>query len=167
MFKKIVGSVILAGLAMQTLAGKIVIFDHEEALLRTQVAQQKIDKLKSKPEYAQMLANAESMKADLEALTKDANSKGMTWSTEERAENRKKMEYIQADLKLAAQKLQGENSAVIQDIVNEMQPKLETVLTKLVESGEVDIVLRKQASYIAKPSSDITDKVTAELDKLK
>lgn len=167
MFKKLLVTFVLVGLSSQVFAGKVVIFDHEEALLRTKVAQQKIDKLKAKPEYAQLLANAESMKADLEALNKEGNSKGMTWSEEERAEHRKKMEYIQADLKLAAQKLQGENSAVIKEIVSEMQPKLEAVLTKMVDSGDVDIVLRKQATYIAKPASDITAKVTEELDKLK
>jgi len=166
MLLRLVFTVLLAATAQFSLAGKVVVFDHEEALLKTKLAQNKIEALKAKPEYAQMLAQAESLRSDLESLSKEANSKGMTWSNEEKAEQRKKIEYVQADLKLAAQKLQAENSAVIKAIIEEMQSKLQQVLTKYVESEDVDLILRRQVSYVNKPRADITDEITAELDKL-
>ncbi len=167
MIKRSVFTIVLLAFAPLALAGKVVVFDHEEALLKTKLAQTKIEALKAKPDYAQMLAQAESLRVDLESLSKEANSKGMTWSNEEKADHRKKIEYVQADLKLAAQKLQAENSAVIKAIITEMQPKLEKVLTKFIESENVDLILRRQVSYITKPSADITSQITTELDKLK
>ncbi|WP_086932972.1 OmpH family outer membrane protein [Agarilytica rhodophyticola] len=167
MFKKSLLAAAFLAFSQLTLAGSIVVFDHEEALLKTKSAKQKIEQLKAKPEYARMLTQAESLRADLEALSKEASSKGLTWSDAEKAEQRKKIEYIQADLKLAAQKLQAENSALMQAISVEMQPKLQKALTTYIDKKDIDLVLRKQVSYISKPAADITADITAEIDKLK
>lgn len=167
MFKKSILMAALLLVGQLSFAANVVVFDHEQALLETQVAKKKIEALKAKPQYAQMTTQLESLRTDLEAMAKDANSKGMTWSAEEKADHRKKMEYIQADMKLAAQKIQAENSAVINAILEEMQPKLEKALKNYVDSKEADIILRKQAAYVAKPSHDITGKITKALDEMK
>ena len=167
MFKKVFFTFVIAALSQFALAGKVVVFDHEQAIFDTALAKKRIKELQAKPDYAQMMAQAESLKADLAALSKEAESKGMTWSAQEKAEHRKKLEYIQADLKLAAQKLQAEQSAVLREIMEEIQPKLEEVLKKYVTAEGVDMILRKQVTYVAVPAIDITDKITAELDKAK
>lgn len=167
MMNKVLLTLLLTAATQLAFAGKIVVFDHEEAIMSTNIAQNKIEALKAKPDYARMMAQAESFRADIEALNKEASSKGMTWGAEEKAEHRKKVEYIQADFKLAAQKIQGENQAVVQTIVAEMQPKLEEVLTKYVETNDVDMVLKKQVSYIARPVVDITPIIIDEMNKLK
>lgn len=167
MFNKFVLSLALVVCSHASFAGKIVVFDHEEAMLRTKVAQEKFDTLKAKPAVADMIAQGETAKADLQSLSKEANSKGMTWSAEEKAEHRKKIEYIQADMKLLSQKLQAENNGVIGAIMENLQPKLQKVLGSYIEANDIDIVLRKQGTYMAKPTLDITADITAELDKQK
>jgi len=167
MFKKCLLSIVLLAASFGAYAGKIVVFDAQQALLRTKVAQEKFDQLTAKPEYTKIMQNAESLKVDLEAMSKEANSKGMTWSDQEKADHRKKMEYVQADLKLAAQKIQAERNTVMNAIVTELQPKLEEVIGKYLESQDIDLVLRKEASFVAKPAADITQEIAAELDKMK
>lgn len=167
MFKKVFLTIMIAAMSQFAFAGKVVVFDHEQAIFNTKLAKKRIEELQAKPDYAQMMAQAESLKADLAALSKEANSKGMTWSAEEKADHRKKLEYIQADLKLAAQKLQAEQGVVLKAIMEEIQPKLEEVLKKHVASEDVDMILRKQVTYVAVPAVDITDKITKELDKAK
>ncbi|VUD68227.1 hypothetical protein TDB9533_04051 [Thalassocella blandensis] len=167
MFKKVLFTIMIAAISQFSFAGKVVVFDHEQAIFNTKLAKKRIEELQAKPDYAQMMAQAESLKADLAALSKEANSKGMTWSAEEKADHRKKLEYIQADLKLAAQKLQAEQGVVLKAIMEEIQPKLEDVLKKYVTAEDVDMILRKQVTYVAVPAVDITDKITKELDKAK
>lgn len=167
MINKLILTLVMLAASQASLAGKIVVFDPEEALMRTKLAQQKFEQLQAKPEFAQMMAQAESLRTDLEALSKEANSKGITWSADQKSEHRKKMEYVQADLKLAAQKIQAERAGVMQSLVGEMQPKLEQVLKSFIESEDIDLVLRKQVSFASKPAVDITIKIAQELDKAK
>lgn len=165
MLKKIVGTFVLVAASQLSFAGKVVVFDPQEAILGTEMAQKRIQELRKKPEYAQMVAQAESLRADLEVLSKEATTKGITWSEAERAEHRKKIEYVQADFKLVGQKIQSENSAVMGAIVNEMSPKAEEALKAMVESEDIDMVLRKQVTFYVKPDSDITGSIVEALNK--
>lgn len=164
--KKLLGIVILFSVS-QTLwaAGKIVTFDHQQAMLETDFAKKRIEALKQKSEFVKLQANLESLRADLQSMAKEQESKGMTWSQQQLAEHRKNMEYIQADLQLAQKKIQAETSAVLGQIAQELEPKLESVLKKVIESEKIDVVLKKQAVYFASPKQDISGKVTEMLDK--
>lgn len=165
MFKKFIIICVVSLMSQMAFAGKIVVFDHEQAIVNTALFKKRMQELESKPEFAQLKAQAESLKADLEALSKEANSKGMTWSAKEKEKFLKDRDYIQQDLKLAAQKLQTEQGAVVKDIMSEIQPKLEDALKKYVASEGVDMVLRKQVTYVALPAVDITEAITNQLDK--
>ncbi|MFT5082940.1 MAG: outer membrane protein [Lentisphaeria bacterium] len=167
MFNKIFIAAVLLLLSQLSLAGKIVVFDHEEAIFKTKLFQDKVAELNAKPGYAQVKAQAESLKADLAALSKEASVKSMTWSAEEGAEYTKKVEYIQADYKLAVQKLQSEQATLMKGVSQLVQPKLEAALDATVKAEGIDMVLRKQAGYFSVPSVDITDKIVQAIDKTK
>ncbi|WP_185964544.1 OmpH family outer membrane protein [Aliikangiella marina] len=141
-------------------------FDAQQALLRTKVAQKKFERLRAKPEFAKIMKNAEELQASLKKLDKTGIEKGMTWTDQERVEHRKKMEFIQADLKLAGQKIQSEQSALMNTIMTELEPKLGKVLSDYMEQQDIDIILRKEAIFISKPVADITEDIIKELDKL-
>ncbi|WP_075186720.1 OmpH family outer membrane protein [Teredinibacter haidensis] len=165
--KKILAVGALLVMANMAFAGKIAIFNHESAMMGTKQAAQAIEKLKANAEYNQMMTQIESLQADLKGLAKEAETNGMTWSQEKMAEHRKKMEYVQADLQLAAKKIQGENAAVINKLAQEFQPKLKAVLDEIMKADGIDVILRPQAVYTVMPALDITAKVTAALDKAK
>ena len=148
------------------LAGKVVVFDVQQAILQTNVAKQRGDALQSKPEFALLRAEGESLQAELEALAKEAESKGLTWSPEVQAEHRKKMEFIQADLQLIVQKIKKEQDDLIQGLLRDGQAQIPAILNQLVQSEGIDIILRKDAAMFAVPEHDITPKVIAELNKV-
>ena len=148
-------------------AGKIAVFDLQAAIGNTQQAQESEQKLNNNPEYAQLIAQLESLNADLKLLNKEREAKGMTWSAEQMAEHNKKEQYILADRQLAIKKIQAERAAVSEKIVQELQPKLQQVVQKVIEKEGIEILIQKQAVAYAAPAVDITDKVTAELDKMK
>jgi len=166
-FRKLFITIALVFCSSAALAGKIAVFDHEQAIMQTKQAESVVKKLKAKAAYAQLVGQVESLKADLQSLAKEEQTKGMTWSSEKQVEHRKKMEYIQADLQLALKKIQAENNTVAKKLMQDMGPKLEKAIKKIVDSEGIDVLLRAGAVYYAKPSLDITKKVASELDKAK
>ena len=167
MIKKTVLAAALLVLSVNVFAGKIAVLDAQRSLSQTQVAKDKIAALRAKPEFTKMMAEAEGLRADISVLEKEVQTKGVTWTAEERADHRKSLEYRGAEYKLAMQKLQAEQNAVGQAIMTELQPKLEKVLTDYMAKEDIDVVLRREAVFLAQPVVDITDAITAELDNVK
>jgi len=163
--KKLFAIVALLSATQLAFAGKIAVLNHERAMMATKRAEQVTETLKAKPEYAQMMAQIESLQADLQAMAKESETKGMTWSQEQTADHRKKMEYVQADLQLAVKKIQSENAAALNKLGQEFQPKMKGILDKIMKEEGIDVILRPEAVYLVVPELDITAKVTAALDK--
>jgi len=165
--RKILATVALLAFANIALAGKIAVFNPESALMATNAAAKTIEKLKGNAEYAQMTAQAESLQADLKAMAKEAETKGMTWSQDEAAAHRKKMEYVQADLQLAAKKVQAENQAVVSKLAKDLQPKMDAALSEIMKAQDIDVILRPQAVIKVNSAIDITRAVVDAMNKAK
>lgn len=146
---------------------KVVIFDMQGAILSTDIAQQRLQSLESKADFISLKAKFESLKADLQALQKEAETKGLGWSESEKSEHRKKMEYLNADLQLAAKKIQAEQVAVAQAVMNELSGKARTALNEIITAEGAGLVLDAKAAIFANPSFNITAKVTEKINKAK
>ncbi len=165
--KMVIGVALMAASLLAYAEGKVVIVDMQSAILSTDFAQQRLKNLEGKADFISMKAKFESLKADLEALQKEAETKGLGWSESEKAEHRKKMEYLNADLQLAAKKIQAEQVAVAQAIINELKPKASAALNEMIASEGIGLVLDAKAGLFANPSFDITAKVTEKINKAK
>jgi len=165
MFKKLllVASLMLA--SQVVFSGGIVVFDPQEAFIKTAAVQKRIQKLQEEPEYAQLIAQAEGLRADLEALTKEKNSKGMTWGKEKHDEHGRKEQAIQAEFRLATQRIQAENNAAVSPILQELQPLLDPVLSSIIATENIEMILQQQAAIFAHPAADITFKVTQGINR--
>ena len=156
----------LLTLSAFSFAGKIVVFDPQQAIMQTDSAKNKMQELQKRPEYAKLIAEAEGLKADLEALSKEAESKGLTWSEDQRAEHRKSVEFVQADFQLVVQKIQKENDALLKGLLAQGQAALPAILEAIVKAEDIDIILRKEVTIVSMPAADITSKVISELNKV-
>ena len=166
MVKKGLMAVVLLLVSSASFAGKVVVFDAREALLGTKVAQERFEAVREKPEVAALIKDVERMSSDLQAMSQRGAQNALTWSDQEKVDHRKRMEYVQADLQLATQKIQAEQNVVINELVQELQGKIEELLGTFVAERDIDLVLRKETSFIAKPDADITQAIVVELDKL-
>ncbi len=146
-------------------AGKIVVFDHQEAILRTEVAQAAVKGVTESAEFKQLTQQGEALKSDLEALKKEYDTEGLTWSDEIKAQKNSEAENIQKSLQLAAKKAQTMQAAAVTGVAGDIQQKLEKILEELIAAEKIDIILQKQVAYIAVPEADITKKVTEALNK--
>ncbi len=147
--------------------GKVAILDLQAAVLSTEYAQKEIAALDKNPQYAAMKAKLDGLVADMKKLQAEAEKDGMTWSAEKQSEHRKKVEYIRADYELEGKKLQAEQQAVVQRVMQTMGPKVRTALEQLTESEKIGLLLNAQAAMYAAPAHDITPKLTEMLNKAK
>lgn len=144
---------------------KIAVVDIGAAIFGTELAQKRQKELQAKSEYASLQARYDSTAADIKALQKDAESKRMTWSDDQKGEFQKKMEYLRADIELTARKLESEVRGLQNSIVKELQPKAIEALNELVTQEGVTVLLRAEAVLIAKPELNLTAKLTERLNK--
>ena len=87
---------------------KIAVIDMQQAMFASQYAQDVAKDASESADFVALRAKAESSAADLQTMAKEAETKRLTWSTEEAAEHQKKMSYAKADYDLAVQKIQGD-----------------------------------------------------------
>ena len=165
MLKKCLVAVALCAASASAFAGKTVVFDAQRALIQTEYAKASFEELSARPDFARQMSDAERLQADLTAQTEKFRDKRRTMSEQEQADHRRKMEALQADLDLAAQELQTEQQAVMRSVITELQPKLEVVLTAYMKQEDIDVILREDAAFLVAPGADITDAITAELNK--
>jgi len=144
---------------------KIAVVDIGKAIFAAEVAKARSDQLKANSEYAALQAKYDSTTADMQALSKDAEAKSMTWSREQLAEYQKKIEYLRADLELTAKKLESEIKTLQNGIIQELQPKALEALKELVEEEKISLLLRADAVLVAEPGLNLTAKLTERLNK--
>lgn len=154
-------------MAVSAVESKIAIFNPQAAIMNTQQAKRQLDALEANADYAASKAKFESLRVELGNLEKDAQSKGMTWSDDQKADFRKKMEYKGADLKLVVEKLKGDKTAVMRQVMQALVPKAQAALKDIVTAENIGLVLDSSAAHYATPEYDITAKVTDKINKAK
>lgn len=143
---------------------KIGVVDLGAAIFGSDIAKKRQEELKKGSDYGKLQAKYDSTAADIKALQKDAESKSMTWSDEQKAEYQKKMEYLRADIELTARKLESEVRDLQNSIVKELQPKALEALQELVTQEGITVLIRADAVLMAKPEMNLTAKLTERLN---
>lgn len=146
---------------------KVAIFNPQAAIMNTQIAKRQLDALEANADYAATKAKFESLRVEMGNLEKEAQSKGMTWSDDQKADFRKKMDYKGADLKLAVEKLKADKSSVMKQVMQALVPKAQEALKEIVSSENIGLVLDSSVAHYATPDYDITAKVTDKINKAK
>ena len=147
--------------------GKIAVFDLQAAILNTDTAQKQIKEFEAKAAFADLKAQFESIRAELQALDKNAQTNSVTWSEEQKVEHRKNVEYKRADLELVTKKLQQESQIVVNQILQANAQKAQAIIQDLVKSEGIGLILNSQAVQYADSSYNITAKITDRLNNAK
>jgi outer membrane protein len=145
---------------------KVAVLDFAQAVFKSDIAIKRIESLKSESNLATMQAEYDAKISDVKKLQKDAETNSMTWSAEQNADAQKKMEYFRADLELIGRKIQAEQKAVQQSILQEVQPLASKELEALVKEEGINILLHSDSTIWQDPSADITNKLIDRLNKV-
>lgn len=145
--------------------GNIAVVDFGKAIFGTEVAKTRLKQKKGESSFAALQAKYESTVAEMKALKQEMDTKGMTWSTEQAGEAQKKMEFLRADLELITRKIQTDQQALQNSIVQELRPKAGEALQELIDEEGIVLLISAEAVVTAAPSLDVTAKLTDRLNK--
>ena len=160
----VVFSTALASIAFSE--DKIAVIDMQQAMFASNYAQNMAKEASESADFVALRAKAESSAADLQSMAKEAETKRLTWSTEEAAEHQKKMSYTKADYDLAVQKIQGEQQQLQQKIMQELTPQFQEALSEVAKGEGITLLLRRESVIIADPKNDLTAKVVDKLNQI-
>ena len=146
---------------------KVVVLDMQAAMMGTNVAKQTMENLQKDSEFTALRAKLESLVADINALQDKAEKESMTWSEQQTADHRKKVEYLRADYELATKKLQAEQQQVLQRVQQQLSPKIAPALEQLVKDQNIGLIINAQSVFHATAEYDITDDLVEQLNKAK
>ena len=136
---------------------KVAVFDVQEAILNTNLAKTQMKAFESRSDISKMISDAEKLKKDITALRSDMKGS-------DAQEKQKSAEFKQADFELIVRKLNSERQATGKKLMEEIGPRLETIVKNIVEVEGIGLLLDKKAAIHADPSFDITAKVTEKLN---
>lgn len=161
-------ALILIALLLPSLAfaqGKIAVLDVQAAILNTDAAQKQFKDLRAQPAYDANFKELEKLKKEYEDLVKQVQKDIAVMSAEQKEAQRKKIEDKRGDLEHIARKLQASEQELAQSVMQQMGPKLQTVVTGLIKSESIGLLLDRKAVMHADLSYNITAKVTEQLNK--
>lgn len=147
--------------------GKVVVLDPTAAVMGTANAKAKFDKLQKSAEFAAAKTKLDGLAAEIKALQAEYQKNKSVWSTEQIAEKEKKLQSLGQDYQFQGKKLQSEQQALMQQIMQELGPKMEAAVKQLVESDNIAMIVDAKSVMMAKPENDLTPKVTELLNKAK
>ena len=106
------------------------------------------------------------LQADAQKLQERMQKDGAIMSETERRELAEQLEEMAVNYKYLLGKLQTAQKEKQQQLLTQMNPKLEQAVREVLSEERYDLVLQRQALVFAADSIDITEKVTARLDQL-
>lgn len=143
---------------------KIAVVDARVSIFSSQAAQNALKAFEESADFISLKAKYESSTADFQAMAKEAETKRLTWSSDELAEHQKKMSYLKADAELVIQKINSEQKQLEQRILQDLAPLLEQALQEIVKEEDISILLRGESVLLASPELSITAKVSDRID---
>ena len=158
-------SSLLSVFSASLIADGIRTLDPQAAILSTQYAQAEFLKLSESPSVAKDREGLELLQAEVQALVERFQKDQETLSDEEIADIQTQVNDKQAEIQFFVQKLQTKEQETAQAILAAVGPTFQKVLGELIQAQELDMVVSKQALIFSDPDFDITDSVTAILDR--
>jgi len=165
--KSVLLSIFLFTSVVAQAAGKVVVLDMDRALMSTTVMQAEFKKLAATAEFSALKAKFEGLQVDLKSLVKEAQDNNMTWSDADKQAQQIKAKAKQAEMRLAMQGLNAQKQAVMSKVMEGLGPKAKTALKQITVAEGIDVVISKKAAIWMAESADITDTLTARINKAK
>ena len=166
LFKFTFAALVLALPTLGWAEGKIAVVDLQEAILQTNVAQKRLEDIRSQDDFKADKAEFERLKKEMDEMVKKFQKDSAVMSQEQQASARQKLASKQADLEHVVGKVQQTEQAAAQALLQELGPKVQDVLREIISADGIGLLLQRGAVIHADPTYSITAKVTDKLNQL-
>jgi outer membrane protein len=143
----------------------IAVIDIETAAIRSDYAKSEIEKLKQSDTFKKNLDEYNALGKEFQALQKEGQANGLTWSDEQKQAHKKKMEEKVVLLNKIGGQLDAEKAAVDKRIQQELTPRIEKIVPEIIKNKKIDLLLKSQAAYFVIPEYNITQDLIDRLNK--
>lgn len=145
--------------------GKIAVVDLQEAILQTDLAQKRLGEVRGQEDYKSDKAEFDRLKTEFEELMRKFQKDAAVMSQEQQVAARQKLASKQADLEHVTGKLQQAEQSAGQALLQEMAPRVQTVLKEIIAQEGIGLLLQRQSVIHADAGYSITAKVTDKLNQ--
>jgi outer membrane protein len=146
--------------------GKIAVVDLQEAILQTDLAQKRLEEIRTQDDYKADKAEFDRLKGEFDEIVKKFQKDAAVMSQEQQVAARKKLASKQADLEHVTGKLQKAEQSAGQALLQEMAPKVQEVLRELISTEGIGLLLQRSSVIHADAGYSLTAKVTDKLNQL-
>ncbi len=156
-------------LVLPTLAmaqGKIAVVNLEEAILQTDLAQQRLTEFEKNEDFTSDKNEFENLREELDKLVQDFQRDQAAMSEDQMVAARQKISSKNSDLEYVAKKLQTLQQQNAQRVFQELAPKAREVLRDIITTEQIGLLLQQQGVIHADLGYSITAKVTDKLNQL-
>ncbi len=147
--------------------GKIAVFDLDRAVLNTTVAKNRLNALRNQKDFKDTVAELEAVKKDYEKLVEQLQKDLEIMSAEQRQLAKNKIDGKRSDGEHLARKIEAAQQQEIQQIMQEIGPKLQKLLPAIIQEDGIGLLLPAKAVMHADADYDITAKVADRLNQSK
>lgn len=148
----------------QAQSGKIAVFSPQEAILNSELAKQRLQKLQEEKEFVDNKTEHDKLRKEYSDLVEELKKESAVMSASQQADAQKKITTLRADIEHNVKKLQAAQNDVIQQLGVEVGPRVQKIVGELIESENIGLILRAEAVMHRSASYDITSKVTDKLN---
>ena len=145
--------------------GKIAVVNLQEAILQSDLAQQRLSDVRNEDGYKADKEEFDRIQEELNKMVQDFQKDAAVMSQEQQVAARKNLASKQADLEYVASKLQQAEQATGQALLQEMSPMVQEVLRDLIATEGIGLLLQRTSVIHADPGYSITAKVTDKLNQ--
>lgn len=165
-FSKVLFCVMLSIWAIGAQAqGKIAVLDIQSAILNTDVAQERLKALRNEPDFKDNRKDLESLKKEHDKMVEKLKKDLAVLSAEQKQAKSQRISEKRADIEHVARKLQAAEQQLVQEVVQELAPKMQEVVGELIKNEQIGLLLDRKATLHVDNAFNITAKVTDKLNK--
>jgi outer membrane protein len=146
--------------------GKIAVVNLEEAILQTDLAQQRLTEFEKNEDFTSDKNEFENLREELDKLVQDFQRDQAAMSEDQMVAARQKISSKNSDLEYVAKKLQTLQQQNAQRVFQELAPKAREVLRDIITTEQIGLLLQQQGVIHADLGYSITAKVTDKLNQL-
>ena len=165
LFRMIAIMVLLIASTLAHAQGRTAVVDLEQAILQTDLAQQRIRDFEASEAFAEDRAEFDNLKAEFDKLVQNFQRDQAAMSEDEQVAARQKLASKNADLEYVVKKLQSLQQQNLQNVLQELAPAAQ-VLREVIQTDNIALLLPGQSVIHFDPSYNITAKVTDKLNQL-
>ena len=152
--------------ALTIVQGKIAVVNLEEAILQTDLAQQRLAEFEKNEDFTSDKDEFENLREELDKLVQEFQRDQAAMSEDQMVAARQKISSKNSDLEYVAKKLQTLQQQNAQRVFQELAPKAREVLRDIITTEQIGLLLQQQTVIHADLGYSITAKVTDKLNQL-